>query len=115
MAVAKGNTVKAILAAVCLAALAACGTPDPQAVTVTMSNHNCEVQPADLKAGQVNFAIRNVTTQPVTFKVTENGGADVGGVNVAPAAVIHLTVRLDDEDAYHLACGAVSGPNIKPS
>jgi hypothetical protein len=110
----RGNTVKAILAAACLAVLAACGSPAPQSATVTMGDRDCEVSPTDLKAGPVDFTVRNVTAQPVAFKVTENGSKDVGGVTVALGAVDHLTVHLDEEDAYHLACGAVSGPDIKP-
>jgi iron uptake system component EfeO len=96
------------------ATLAACGSPGPQQVTVTMRADACDVQPAGLSAGAASFAVLNETAHSVKFSITENSDEAVASVDVAPGATQHLDVTLDEDDEYHVQCGDVRGPDVQP-
>lgn len=103
-----------ILAVASLALAAGCGTSTPQTANVVMDTNMCDVQPVNLAPGQVDFAVRNLSNQAVKFAITENGDEAVDSVTVQPMATVHMTEPLHGGDVYHITCGDVVGPDIKP-
>jgi hypothetical protein len=111
------GVIRILVPAALAVALAACGSPGPQHVTVTMRADACDVQPAGLSglsAGAASFAVLNETPRPVKFSITENSNEAVASVDVAPGATQHLDVQLDEADEYHVQCGDVRGPDVQP-
>jgi iron uptake system component EfeO len=106
--------IRILVPAALAATLAACGSPGPQQVTVTMRADACDVQPAGLSAGAASFAVLNETAHSVKFSITENSDEAVASVDVAPGATQHLDVTLDEDDEYHVQCGDVRGPDVQP-
>jgi iron uptake system component EfeO len=93
-------------AAAALGALSACSSDEgPEAIPVTSTASECQVDETQFSTGKLRFAVTNKDDQPTELYVYGAGDKVIGEVeNVGPGTTRTLSVSISDPGSYELAC-----------